>query len=196
MSRASALPVAVALAATLVSACGADRSGRDATASVDSTKFGDDRASQGDIAPTVRDVAVLERLIDQYEGLDVVMDAVAGPTSGSPVQGKSWKGDRHEDAAKDRLLDVLQTEFGERYQPRTPKGAAHTADSISALAHDAGTRALDALVLTHHRGVVRTIGDALPSLRNARVREVLVDLSQRLRKEIQELSERRPPSGS
>ena len=196
MSRASALRIALALAAAPIAACGGDRSGRDATASIDSTKFGDDRVSQGDTVRTVAEVALLERLIDQYERLDVVMDKLAGPTSGSPVQGKSWNGDRHEDAAKARLLDVLQAEFGERYQPRTPAGAAHTADSIGALPHDAGTRALNALVLSHHRRVAQAIADALPSLKNARVREVLADISEHLRKEIEQLSGGRPPSGS
>ena len=83
--------------------------------------------------------------------------------------------------AKGRLLDLLQAEFGERYHPRTPEGAAHTADSIGALPHDEGTRALDALVLSHHRSVARTIADALPSVQNARVRRCCVDLSEHLR---------------
>jgi len=187
----------VAVAAVLAGACGGDRSGRDATASVDSTTFGDDRTAQGDTARVVvPDVALLERLIDQYEGLDVVMDRLAGPTSGSPVRGQASKGNRHEDAAKAQLLGVLQAEFGERYQPRTPEGAARATDSIGGLPRDAGRRALDALVLSHHRRVAQVIADALPSVRNTRVRDVLVELSDRLRAEIRKLSADLSPGGT
>lgn len=196
MRTASALAPALVLAAALAGGCGGDRSGRDSTASVDSTMFGDDRATQGDTARVSTDVALLEQLIDKYEGLDVVMDQLAGPNSGSAVGGQAWKGDRHEDATKARLLGLLQTEFGERYHPRTPEGAAKTTDSIGVLPHKGGARALDALVLSHHREVARAIDDALPSVRNSRVREALVSLSADLRKEIQKLTAGRPASGS
>src|SRR5258705_7949545 len=110
------------------------------------------------------------------------MDGLAGRASGSTVRGKAWSGDRHEDAAKASLLDVLQREYGERYLPRTPAGAVPTADSIGALPRAAGTRALEDLVLRHHRRVAQAIGSALPSVRNSRVRGVLVDLHEHLRK--------------
>jgi hypothetical protein len=177
----------VAIAAALAAGCGGDRSAGRESATVDSTLFGDDRARQGDTARTVPDVAVLERLVDEYEGLDVVMDELSGPTSGSPVQGKAWKGDRHEDAAKARLLDLLQAEFGERYHPRTPAGVARTTDSIGALPRAAGTQALDALVLDHHRRVSKAIAEAMPTLRNPRVRETLAQLHESLEKEIRKL---------
>jgi hypothetical protein len=179
--------LALALATAAAAACGRDRTDRDATAAVDSTTFGDDRV-QGDTARVVPEVALLERLIDQYEGLDVVMDELAGPTSGSAVRGRASKGDRHEDAAKAQLLDLLASEFGERYQPRTPKAAARTTGSIGSLARDAGRRALDSLVLSHHRRVARTIAEALPTVRNGRVRDVLAGLSDHLRTEIRQLS--------
>jgi len=195
VSRVAWPAAVVALAATLAGACAGDRSGRDATASVDSTKFGDDRGAQGDTARLVPEVALLERLIDQYEGLDVVMDGLAGATNGSAVHGRASKRNRHEDAAKAQLLDVLQAEFGERYQPRTPASAARTTDSIGGLPHDAGTRALDSLVLSHHRRVAQTIADALPSVQNARVRDVLLKLSDHLRAEIRKLSTGLSPGG-
>jgi hypothetical protein len=177
----------VLAAAAASAACGRDRAGDRSTASVDSTLFGDDRTVD-DTARAVPEVAVLERLIDEYEGLDVVMDALAGPTSESPVQGKAWKGNRHEDAAKARLLDLLQTEFGERYHPRTPEGVGHTSDSIGALPAGQGRSALDALVLSHHRRVAGAIGEALPTVRNARVRQVLAELHEHLLDEIRQLS--------
>ncbi|HUR95900.1 MAG TPA: hypothetical protein VMY76_15060 [Gemmatimonadales bacterium] len=178
--------------AMLVAACGSDRGvRRDSAAAPESTLFGDDRAREGTAARTRPDVAVLERLIDEYEGLDVVMDELAGPTSESPVQKQAWKGDRHEDAAKGRLLDLLQAEFGERYHPRTPDGAVVTTDSIAALAHSAGSRALDTLVLRHHRRVSAQIAEALPTLENDRVREELADLARSLDEEIRKLSGRR-----
>lgn len=185
--------LALAVTAALAVACGGERSGRE-SAAVDSTTFGDDRATQGDSARAVPDVALLERLIDEYEGLDVVMDRLAGPASRSTVRGKAWSGDRHEDAAKASLLDVLQAEYGERYHPRTPAGVGRTTDSIGALPRDAGSRALEDLVLHHHRRVAQAIGRGLPAVRNSRVREVLVDLHEHLRKEIDELSAGRPPS--
>jgi hypothetical protein len=154
---------------------------------VDSTLFGDDRARQGDSARTVPDVALLEHLVDEYEQLDVVMDELAGPTSGSPVRGKAWKGDRHEDADKDRLLNLLQVEFGERYHPRTPEGAARRTDGIAALPPDAGTRALNELVLDQHRRAYQAIGEALPRLQRPRVREEVTRLRQRLGEEIEQL---------
>jgi hypothetical protein len=171
-------------------ACGRDRSGGPRTAdarATDSTLFGDDRARQGDSARTVPDLALLEQLVDEYEGLDVVMDELAGPTSASPVQKRAWKGDRHEDATKGRLLELLQAEFGERYHPRTPEGVARTTDSIAALGPDAGRRALDALVLDHHRRVAGAIAAGLPSVRSPRVREALVELHERLAQEIRKL---------
>lgn len=182
------VPLALALTAALAAACGGERSGRE-SAAVDSTTFGDNRAAQGDSARAVPDVALLERLIDEYEGLDVVMDRLAGP-----VRGKAWSGDRHEDAAKASLLDLLQTQYGERYLPRTPAGVARTTDSIDALPRDAGTRALEDLVLRHHRRVAQAIGTALPSVSNGRVREGLVQLHEHLRKEIDQLSKRRSSS--
>jgi hypothetical protein len=174
------------LAAALAGACRRDDSPRE-SAMADSTLFGDDRARQGDSARTVPDVALLEHLVDEYEQLDVVMDELAGPTSGSPVQGKAWKGNRHEDADKERLLDLLQTEFGERYHPRTPEGAARRSDGIAALPPDAGTRALNGLVLDHHQRVYQAIDEALPRLRNARVREEITRLRQHLGEEIERL---------
>jgi hypothetical protein len=174
------------LAAAMAGACRPDDSPRE-SAMVDSTLFGDDRARQGDSARTVPDVALLEHLVDEYEQLDVVMDELAGPTSGSPVKGKAWKGGLHEDADKERLLNLLQTEFGERYHPRTPEGAARRSDGIAALPPDAGTRALNGLVLDHHQEVYQAIGEALPRLRNPRVREEVTKLRQHLGEEIGQL---------
>jgi hypothetical protein len=154
----------------------------------DSTLFGDDRARQGDSVRMSPDVALLERLVDEYEQLDVVMDELAGSGGGGAVRGKAWKGDRHEDADKGRLLDLLQVEFGERYQPRTPEGAARRTDQIAALPPDAGTRALNKLVLDHHRRVREAIAEALPAVRNLHVRETLVKLRQDLDKEIVKLA--------
>jgi hypothetical protein len=181
------------LVAAMAAACGRGDSARE-SAMADSTLFGDDRAQQGDSARVAPDVALLERLVDEYEQLDVVMDELAGPTNAGPVRGKSWKGDRHEDADKDRLLELLLVEFGERYHPRTPEGAARRADGIAALPPDAGTRALDALVLDHHRRVRQEIGAALPALRNPRVREELTKLHRHLGEEIEKLSGDSPPS--
>jgi len=180
----------------LATACGRDRSaGESATATPDSTVFGDDRAREGGSARTRPDLALLERVVDEYEVLDVVMDELAGPGSGAPVQGKSSKGDRHEDATKGRLLDLLLVEFGERYEPRTPEGTGRTTDSIAALPHEAGSQALDALVLDHHRRVADRIRAALPGVANPRVREFLVQLHEDLRKEIGKLSAGPLPSG-
>jgi hypothetical protein len=188
MTRVTAMLLAVALTGVNVVACGRDDSSRE-SAMVDSTLFGDDRARQGDSARTVPDVALLEHLVDEYEQLDVVMDELAGPTSGSSVRVKAWKGGRHEDADKDRLLKLLQVEFGERYHPRTPEGAARRTDGIAALPPDAGTRALNQLVLDQHRRAYQAIGVALPRLQNPRVREEVTRLRQRLGKEIEKLSD-------
>jgi len=174
------------LIAAMAAACRRDDSSHE-SAMVDSTLFGDDRARQGDSARTLPDVALLEHLVDEYEQLDVVMDELAGPTSGSSVKGKAWKRNRHEDAAKDKLLDLLQVEFGERYHPRTPEGAARRSDGIAALPPDAGTRALNGLVLDHHQRAFQAIGDALPRLRNPRVREEITRLREHLGKEIEQL---------
>jgi hypothetical protein len=182
----------VLLVAGLAMACRRDDSPRE-SAMADSSLFGDDRARQGDSARTVPDVALLEHLVDEYEQLDVVMDELAGPTSGSPVRGKAWKGDRHEDAAKGRLLALLQVEFGERYHPRTPEGAARRTDGIAALPPDAGTRALNALVLEHHQRAYQAIGDALPRLRNSRVRDEVTRLRQNLGKELEQLKADQQP---
>jgi hypothetical protein len=187
LTRVTAMLLAVALTGMNAVACGRDDSSRE-SAMVDSTLFGDDRARQGDSARTVPDVALLEHLVDEYEQLDVVMDELAGSTSGSPVRGKAWKGDRHEDADKDRLLNLLQVEFGERYHPRTPEGAARRADGIAALPPDASTRALNGLVLDQHRRASQAIGEALSRLQNPRVREEVTRLRQRLGKEIEKLS--------
>jgi hypothetical protein len=180
------------LVAALAVACRREDSSRE-SAMADSTLFGDDRAREGDSARTVPEVALLEHLVDEYEQLDVVMDELAGPTSGSPVRGKAWKGDRHEDADKAKLLDLLQVEFGERYHPRTPEGAARRTDGIAALPPDAGTRALNALVLEHHQRAYQTIGDALPRLRNPRVRDEVTRLRQHLGKEIEQLKADQQP---
>ena len=167
-------------------ACRRDDSSRE-TAMVDSTLFGDDRARQGDGAHTAPDVALLEQLVDEYEQLDVVVDELAGPTSGSPVKGKAWKGDRHDDADKAEMVNLLLTEFGERYHPRTPEGAARRTDGIASLPQDAGTRALNGLLLEHHQRAFQTIEDALPGLRNARVREEVTKLREHLGQEIEQL---------
>ncbi len=196
MTRWRRIPVALLLvwAALLAvpTACRSDRPAGGESNASDSTLFGDDRARQGDSARVTPDVALLERLVDEYEGLDVIMDELAGPTSGSPVQGRAWQGDRHEDAAKGRLLELLRAEFGERYQPRTPAGAAHTTDSVGSLPHEAGSRALSRLVLDHHRRVAQAIAAALPTVRSPRVREALVHLHESLRKEIDKLDGRPP----
>jgi hypothetical protein len=195
--RLSVIQLTTAVGIALATACGRDRSaGESATAMPDSTVFGDDRAREGGSARTRPDVALLERLVDEYEVLDVVMDELAGPGSGAPVQGKSSKGDRHEDAAKGRLLDLLLDEFGERYEPRTPEGTGRTTDSIAALPHEAGSQALNALVLDHHWRVADRIRAALPGVANPRVREFLVQLHEDLRKEIGKLSAGPPPGGA
>jgi hypothetical protein len=173
------------LIAGLAVACRRDDSSRE-SGMADSTLFGDDRARQGDSSRTLPDVALLEHLLDEYEQLDVVMDELAGPTSGSAVKGEAWKGGRHEDADKERLLDLLQAEFGERYHPRTPEGAARRSDGIAALPPDAGTRALNELVLDHHQRAYQAIGEALPRLRNPRVREAVTRLRQHLGEEVEQ----------
>jgi hypothetical protein len=173
----------VALAGAV--ACGGG--GRDRPAPPDSILFGDDREHQGNVGPTAPEVALIERLVDQYESLDVAMDRLASPSGGNPVRHRAWKADRHEDDAKQRLLDVLQAQFGERYHPRTPGGAARTADSIAALPRAEGTHALNALVLGHHERVHAEVGRALPSVLNLRVREVLLELQQHLADEIRKL---------
>jgi hypothetical protein len=155
----------------------------------DSTVFGDDRARQGD-APRAPEVRLLERLVDEYEALDVVQDDLSRPGSESVAKTHAWKGDRHEDATKRRLAALLITEFRERYQPRTPARAAATADSVSALPDREAERALDQLVLAQHRRVADAIAGATPSLTNQRVREELTALEQDLRKEIAKLSRR------
>jgi hypothetical protein len=175
-------------AAGLAAACGRGESSRGESAMADSTRFGDDRARQGDTARTAPDVALLEQLVDEYEQLDVVMDELAGAAKGGSVRGKAWKGDRHEDADKGRLLDLLQAEFGERYHPRTPEGAARRTDQIAALPPDDGTHALNALVLDHHRRVREAIDQALPRLQNMRVKEELTRLRQHLDEEIEKLA--------
>jgi hypothetical protein len=194
--RLPVIGLTTAIGIALATACGRDRSaGESATATPDSTVFGDDRAREGGSARTGPDVALLERLVDEYEVLDVVMDGLAGPGSGAPVQGEAWKGDVHHDAAKGRLLNLLLVEFGERYQPRTPEGASGTTDSIAALPHEAGTQALNALVLDHHRRVADRIRAALPAVANPHVRDFLVQLHEDLRKEIGKLSAAPLPSG-
>jgi hypothetical protein len=190
------LTLRLMLALALAGGCGRDRNARESAAAPDSTLFGDDRVQAGDSALRKPDVALLEQLVDEYEGLDVVMDELAGPGSGAPVQGKASKGDRHEDDAKGRLLDLLQAEFGERYHPRTPVGVSRITDSIASLPHDAGSRALNALVLGHHRRVAERIRAALPSVTNPRVHEFLVELHGDLRKEIGKLGAGPLPSGA
>lgn len=147
--------------------------------------FGDDRAHSA--AARAPDVVLLERLIDEYEALDVVMDALASPGSESPVKGHAWKGDRHEDAAKERLLDLLTAEFHERYQPRTPSGAGASADTVAALSRRPGKAALDSIVVAQHRRVADAIAAGAASLTNVRVREALTKLESDVRKEIARL---------
>ena len=184
------------LVLALAAGCGRGDTGRE-SAMVDSTMFGDDRARQGDSARTLPDVALLERLVDEYEQLDVVMDELAGAANGGGgVRGKAWAGDRHEDAEKGRLLDLLQVEFGERYHPRTPEGAARRTDQIAALPPDAGTRALNAMVLDHHRRVRQEIAEGLPNLQNPRVREGLTTVQRRLDEEIGQLARDSSASGA
>jgi hypothetical protein len=192
----SALRLMLTAGVALATACGRDRSAGESAAAVpDSTLFGDDRVRDGDSVRTTPDLALLERLVDEYEALDVVMDGLAGPGSGAPVQGRAWKGDIHQDAAKGRLLDLLLVEFGERYHPRTPAGATRTTDSIGELPREAGSRALNALVLDHHRRVADWIRAELPRVTNPRVREFLVKLHEDLSKEIAKLTAGPLPSG-
>jgi hypothetical protein len=171
----------------VAAACGRGEAARE-SGMADSSLFGDDRARQGDSARTVADVALLERLVDEYEQLDVVMDELAGGAGGKSVRAKAWKGDRHEDAAKDQLLELLQTEFGERYHPRSPEGAARRTNQVAALPPDAGARALSTLVLDHHRRVRAEIGEGLPKLQSPRVRNTLAELARHLDEEIRKLS--------
>jgi hypothetical protein len=180
--------VLVAALAGAVVACGRERpADSEAGLAADSTRFGDDRAREGDTSRTVPDVALLEQLVDEYEGLDVVMDELAGPSSPKSIQGKAWKADRHEDTAKGRLLDLLLTEFGERYHPRTPAGASGRTDSIASLPREAGRRALTALVIDHHRRVAGQISAGLPGVASPRVRAALTELHASLTSEIARL---------
>jgi hypothetical protein len=172
----------------MLTACGSGT--RRAPPPADSTRFGDDRATQGTSTARAPEVALLERLVDRFEALDVVMDELGAASRHSPVQHRAWSGDRHEDAAKQHLLDLLQTQFGERYHPRTPAGAAATADSIAGLARGDAARALDALILAHHREVRSDIAQAMPAVRDGKVREALTALAERLDQEIQKLADR------
>jgi hypothetical protein len=192
VSRAAGRPLRLALAvAGMVGATACGSGGPQRPPAADSTRFGDDRATQGDSVARAPEVALLERLVDRFERLDVVMDELGAPSSDAPVQHRAWSGDRHEDDTKRRLLDLLQAEFGERYHPRTPAGIAGTADSIAALPPAAGRRALDSLVLSHHRQVRAEIAEALPGVGNAKVRAALSSLTERLDGEIRQLAERR-----
>ena len=187
-ARPTLLLVACLSGTGMLTACGSG--GRRALPPADSTRFGDDRATQGDSAPRAPEVALLERLVDRFEALDVVMDELGATSSKSSVQHRSWSGDRHEDAAKQHLLDLLQTRFGERYHPRTPAGAATTADSIAGLPRGEADRALDALILAHHRGVRSDIDRAMPAVHDDTVREALSALADRLEQVIRQLADR------
>jgi hypothetical protein len=183
------LLLAVGLAGASAWSC--DSGARRAPPPADSTRFGDDRVTSGEAGSRAPEVALLERLVDRFEALDVVMDELGASSSQAPVQHRAWSGDRHEDDAKQRLLDLLQAEFGERYHPRTPAGAAATADSIAGLPRSTAVRALDGLILAHHREVRAEIERAQPAVRNAMVREALDALGDRLDREIHQLAARR-----
>ena len=154
-----------------------------AAIATDSTVFGDDR--EGQTPAVLPEVALLERLIDEYEALDVVMDALASPSWENPVRGVAWGGDRHEDREKERLKDLLASEYGERYVARTPQGAA-AANSIARLPHAAGRQELENLVAAQHRRVAAVIEAGLPRLRNARVRAVVLKLDRGIREELED----------
>ena len=180
--------ILAAVLAGAVAACGRDRpSDNEAGLAADSTLFGDDRARAGDTARTVPDVALLELLVDEYEGLDVVMDELGSASSPKSIQGRAWKADRHEDAAKDRLLELLRSEFGERYHPKTPMGASGRTDSIASLPREAGRRALTALVIDHHRRVADEIATRLHAVASPRVRTALTELHASLTAEVARL---------
>lgn len=162
----------------------------------DTVVFGADRRSLDDsmvLAFRRRepDRALLERLLDQYAGLDFLIDEVWQDSTAGRVKAHAWQHDRGEERHAARLTQLLQQQYHEHYEPVVGERFRRTGDSIRALA--GGEHQIDAfyrVVARTHRHTLAYIDSAAPTLQRPEVRDAITRLRRDLQEEVDDLERR------
>ncbi|HEU4700246.1 MAG TPA: hypothetical protein VFS40_13765 [Gemmatimonadales bacterium] len=190
----AARPSLVAL--LVLAACGGTETASRPTGAAraeDTVVFGADRRSLDD--STIRafrsrepDRALLERLLDQYAGLDFLIDDVWQDSTEGKVKAHAWQHDRGEERHAARLAELLRQQYRERYEPVVGDRFRRAGDSIRALG--GGEHQVDAFyraVARTHRYTLAYIDSAAPMLQRPAVRDAVAELRRDLAGEIADL---------
>jgi hypothetical protein len=162
----------------------------------DTVVFGADRRSLDDSMRAAfrrrePDRALLERLLDQYAGLDFMIDQVWRDSVEGKVKAHAWQHDRGEERHAARLQELLLREYRERYEPVVGDRFRRAGDSVAALTHTG--RQIDAfyrIVATVHRHTLAVLDSTESTLTRPAVREEVAHLRRDLVREIADLDRR------
>jgi hypothetical protein len=160
---------------------------------VDTVVFGTDRRSLDDSMRTSfrrrePDRALLERLLDQYAGLDFMIDEVWRDSVEGKVKAHAWQHDRGEERHAARLQELLLHEYRERYEPVVGDRFRHAGDSIAALARTG--RQIEAfyrMVAAVHRHTLAVLDSTESQLTRPAVRDEIAHLRRDLVEEVADL---------
>ncbi|HEU4699290.1 MAG TPA: hypothetical protein VFS40_08925 [Gemmatimonadales bacterium] len=141
----------------------------------DTVVWGSDRTGIGAeslaaLAARAPDRFFLERMADQYAGLDYLVGQSWQPGRLTGVRGLAWRRDRRDDRAEQRVEALLRGEFRERYEPVVAEDDRHAADSLRRLDGPAYERALYDHLLARHRATLAFVDSLLPRLERRPVR--------------------------
>ncbi len=166
----------------------------DHTDHADSVVFGGRQHATADsirrLARVNPDLYLLERLLDEYAGLDFLVEGL-GQREGVTVQGPAWRRSRSEHRRIAELRQAMADAFHERYQAEPREEHRRAADSIAALeGKDAQRRALDEALLESHTRKLLLIEALYPRLRRAQVRVAIDRIRAELQDDVRDLTKR------
>lgn len=167
---------------------------RDHAHHADSVVFGDPQHAASDsarrLASANPDRFLLERLLDEYAGLDFLADQLTGRRN-VEIRGTAWRHNRGEHARIAELRQALADAFHQRYEMQPGRELRELAESIAALPSKSQQRqALDGVLVESHTRKLILIEAMYPRLRNSDVRAAIDRTRARLQEEVGKLAAR------
>ena len=145
--------------------------------------------------PTDADHHLLRDLVDHHEGMILLAHAAMEREHGRHGGGDdpALAADSYRDAEKQRMRAMLDSIYGDAFEPAAAAGVRTEIDSILRLEGEEFERGFEGFRRRYHRETIAIIDRALPGLRRAPV----IMLARQIRdRHAKELSVLEPPTGS
>lgn len=144
-------------------------------------------------APEDADHHFLRDLVDHHEGMILLAHAAMEREHGRHGEGDdpALAADSYRDAEKQRIRAMLDSIYGDAFEPAVPATLRAEIDSILRLDGEEFERAFERFTARYHRETLAMIDRALPRLRRAPVRALARQMRDRHATELAALE--RPP---